>query len=264
VFTEFIMFSGAMFLRPRTIFDWHDIWYIARCLIGAAVMVPAVWALSSLIGIVPAVAYGLVVYVLAAYALQLFTKSDIDALLKAVTSKLGISDLSQVPEVARGALGRVRTRIRPARAGVALDGFSALTPEELDVSAAATEFLATVMPGPSWSTSTPSGNIDVSTGTMYDSGARSALATLEREDVMTSTQEPLVSVIYDDETEVDDQLRETLPIRAVASRRSVESASQRVAPQVSRRKRNNSQPTRAATSSNKRSGASSDGRRRSK
>jgi O-antigen/teichoic acid export membrane protein len=259
VFTEFIMFSGAMFLRPRTIFTRWDVWYIARCLLGAAVMVPAVWALSSVIGIVPAVAYGMVIYALAAYALQLFTSRDIDALLKAVTSRLGISDISQVPGMARGAFSRVRPRARTA--GPA--GISALLPEELDISTAATEFLAVVTPSPSWAASTPMGSIDGSNGNgaLRDTSPRSALAMLEREEPIAVGQEPWVSVVYDDETEVDDQLRETLPIKAIRSARPPEPAERRS--QGSRRKPNLSQPSRAGASS-KRSGRSSNHRRRGK
>jgi O-antigen/teichoic acid export membrane protein len=260
VFTEFIMFSGAMYLRPRTIFTRWDIWYIVRCLLGAGVMVPAVWALSSLVGIVPAVAYGFVIYALAAYTLQLFGKQDIDALLRAVTSKLGISDLSQVPELARGALGRIPLRLRKTSRRVAAVGsLSALTPEELDISAAATEFLAAVVPTPSWAAATPVGNIDSAPSFMYDSGSRAALATLERADAIAPvpTQEPWVSVVYGDETEVDDQLRETMPIRAVTGSHAAVSANRSA--QGSRRKQNPSQPTRTGS---KRSGSSSNHRRR--
>lgn len=101
--TEIIMFIGALFLKPRTIFTWGDIFYIIRCLVAAGVMIPAVWALSaqfsaySRIGVLLAVAYGIVIYAIASYALQTITNDDLKRLIVAVLAKTNISiDVSQL------------------------------------------------------------------------------------------------------------------------------------------------------------------------
>ena len=42
VATELVMFVGALYLRPKGVFTRWDIWYVGRCLIATAVMVPVV------------------------------------------------------------------------------------------------------------------------------------------------------------------------------------------------------------------------------
>src|SRR5581483_7890222 len=107
-------------------------------------------------------------------------------------------DLAQAQAMARGAISRARPRFRTASGRLTgAARLSALTPEELDISAAATEFLAAVLPTPSWAAATAAGNIDAGTSAMYDSGSRAALATLERTDIEAPAQDSWVSVIYD-------------------------------------------------------------------
>lgn len=102
VLTEAVMFAGALILRPHSIFTRWDLWYIVRCLLAAGVMVPAVWALSSLpvfaargpVGVVIAVAYGIVIYAMAAYTLQVIRNSDIYGIISVVGAKMGVGEIS--------------------------------------------------------------------------------------------------------------------------------------------------------------------------
>ena len=101
--TELVMLFGALCLKPRSIFTWGDIFYIVRCLLAAAIMIPSVWALSaqfsvySRMGVLLAVGYGIVIYAIAAYALQVVTNEDIKRLIVAALAKANISvDVSQL------------------------------------------------------------------------------------------------------------------------------------------------------------------------
>ena len=95
--SEIIMFTGAMLLRPRGVFTRWDIFYIFRTLIATGIMVPAVWMFNLLgIGVIPAVAYGLVIYVCAAYALKLVRDEDITFILAGVLGKLGNEGLARM------------------------------------------------------------------------------------------------------------------------------------------------------------------------
>lgn len=92
IMSELIMLGGALYLCPKTIFSKGDIFYIVRCLFAAALMVPAIWGLASQqnVGVLAAVAYGLVLYVMAAYTLQIIRNDDLSKLWTAVSSKAGI------------------------------------------------------------------------------------------------------------------------------------------------------------------------------
>lgn len=101
--TEIVMFTGALFLKPRSVFTWGDVFYIIRCLLAAGVMVPAVWALSaqfsaySRMGALLAVGYGVVIYAMAAYMLQVITNDDLKRLIMAVLAKANVAvDVSQL------------------------------------------------------------------------------------------------------------------------------------------------------------------------
>jgi O-antigen/teichoic acid export membrane protein/GT2 family glycosyltransferase len=98
VLTELLTLVGALFLRPRTVFTRGDVFYIVRCLLAAGVMVPAVWALSaqSRVGVVAAVAYGVVIYAMAAYTLQVVRNEDLMALARMVVSKVGLADQTEL------------------------------------------------------------------------------------------------------------------------------------------------------------------------
>lgn len=102
IMSELIMFSGAIYLCPKSIFSKGDLFYIFRCLVAAALMVPAIWALSSQrsVGVLPAVGYGLVLYAMAAYTLQVVRNDDLTKLLMAFSAKAGIES----PENLRGLL----------------------------------------------------------------------------------------------------------------------------------------------------------------
>ncbi len=95
VLTEALMFAGALILKPRTVFSASDVFYIARCLLAAAIMVPAVWALSARTGVLPAVAYGMVLYAMAAYTLQVVRNEDLSGLLRVVAGRFG-SDFARL------------------------------------------------------------------------------------------------------------------------------------------------------------------------
>jgi len=121
--SEVIMFGGAMYLRPRSIFTGGDVWYMVRCLLAAVVMLPAV-GLGSEGGVhlYRSVAYGMFVYVLAAYAFQVVTKDDLKGLVLVVSNRLGIETLGELRSVSLGALLRLRGGAgnRMARAGAVI------------------------------------------------------------------------------------------------------------------------------------------------
>ncbi|MGH2515084.1 MAG: polysaccharide biosynthesis C-terminal domain-containing protein, partial [Ktedonobacterales bacterium] len=96
--SEVIMFVGALILRPKGVFTGWDVWYIFRCLLAAGLMIPAVWGLSTQagVGILPAVCYGIVVYALAVYALQVVRNGDFKALVVVIGARLGLNDASQL------------------------------------------------------------------------------------------------------------------------------------------------------------------------
>ncbi len=93
VLSEAIMFFGALYLRPRGVFTRWDVFYIARCLLAAAAMLPAVWGLASQqrISIIPAVIYGAIVYAFAAYTLQVVRNEDILGAFTLVLGRMGIA-----------------------------------------------------------------------------------------------------------------------------------------------------------------------------
>lgn len=92
--TEFLMFLGAMVLRPKSVFTGSDMWYITRCLLAAAVMIPAVKALASFgtFSLVWAVTYGVIAFGTAAYTLQLVTNKDILSMLAVVRARMGLGE----------------------------------------------------------------------------------------------------------------------------------------------------------------------------
>lgn len=95
--SEVIMFLGAMLLRPKSIFTRWDVWYIVRCLIAAAIMIPAVKAFetsTSNVSLILAAAYGGLIYILACYALRVLTEDDFKSAVSLVTSRLGMGDIS--------------------------------------------------------------------------------------------------------------------------------------------------------------------------
>lgn len=143
IMSELIMFGGAIYLCPKAIFTKGDIFYIVRCLMAAALMVPAIWGLSSQqnVGVLAAVAYGLLLYAMAAYTLQIVRNDDLSKLWTAISSKAGIDSsenlrgllrdasrplafagtaisrpLSRVGTVVSQPLGRARRRITGALA----------------------------------------------------------------------------------------------------------------------------------------------------
>jgi O-antigen/teichoic acid export membrane protein/GT2 family glycosyltransferase len=106
VLTELLTLVGALILRPRTVFTRGDVFYIFRCLLAAGVMVPTVWALSAQprVGVVAAVAYGVLIYVMAAYTLQVVRNEDLVALANTLAGRLGAGsvttlDLHQIREL---------------------------------------------------------------------------------------------------------------------------------------------------------------------
>lgn len=116
--TELVMLAGALILRPKTIFTRWDLWFIVRCLMAAALMVPAVLALASRtsIGTVAAVGYGIVVYAMAAYTLQAVRNDDLVGLFRLVVGRVGLgSSLKNVD--AREAFDVVTTQTRAIEGG---------------------------------------------------------------------------------------------------------------------------------------------------
>ena len=123
--TEFVMFGGALYLRPRSIFTGRDVFYIARCLLAVAIMVPAVHALDahSQLTTVAAVGYGMLIFALAAYALQLVRADDFNSILASVRAKMGISaPASGQGEQSLAIQFSARARASAARTGTRLGG----------------------------------------------------------------------------------------------------------------------------------------------
>ncbi|HLJ81988.1 MAG TPA: polysaccharide biosynthesis C-terminal domain-containing protein, partial [Ktedonobacterales bacterium] len=131
--TEFIMLVGALVLLPRPLFTWSDVGYIFRCLMAAALMVPAVRAMAGYgaISITLAVIYGAAIYGMAAYILRLFTASDIRGVMQTVQARLGTSGAPfdgrmmadsarrMLANAAQTAAGRIKTISRPLASGAA-------------------------------------------------------------------------------------------------------------------------------------------------
>ncbi|MBF6590445.1 MAG: flippase [Ktedonobacterales bacterium] len=117
VLTELVMFAGAMILRPRAIFTRWDVWYIVRCLFAAGVMVPAVLALAQTTSIstVSAVGYGMLVYAMAAYTLQVVRNEDLRGLFNLVAGRMGLGALRGADD--RQAYDAVATHIRATDGG---------------------------------------------------------------------------------------------------------------------------------------------------
>lgn len=129
VVTELLMLVGALILRPRTVFTGSDAFYILRCVVAAGVMVPAVWGLASQtwIGVVPAVGYGILIYAMAAYTLQIVSNDDLKGLAEVAAGKMGLGDLSQVATAIRSGLAlRVAATLRGVRATLASASIPAL------------------------------------------------------------------------------------------------------------------------------------------
>lgn len=134
VATECIMLVGALVLLPRPLFTWADVGYIVRCLVAAALMIPAVHGIIGYgtISIALAVTYGVVIYAMAAYILRLFTNDDIRAVVQTIQARLGTSGaqldgrmvadnarrvLANVQISAQTAAGRLMTISRPLATG---------------------------------------------------------------------------------------------------------------------------------------------------
>lgn len=131
--SEVIMLAGALILRPKNIFTRWDMFYIFRCLVAAAIMVPAVQVFtnsSSNVALIASVGYGVLIYALACYALQVLSKEDLQGAVNVVAAKLGLGGLSRsqvgdmmgqlglaaAQERLRGRLVRVRASMsRPLR-----------------------------------------------------------------------------------------------------------------------------------------------------
>lgn len=237
---EVIMFTGAMFLRPKGIFTRWDIWYILRCAVAVAFMVPAVWALSlqrSTLAIVPAVIYGMVIFAVAAYALQLITNTDLNQLAQAIAARAGRKELT--PAEARalfGELGRqARSRLQRVTPGLRRRGTP--QPALATVAASVSSSEARQMAAETMARS----STVLRTVSEYVYGADpdatmilpSVTALGGMPGAIPLGDDEWVSVVFDDDqpdataesdvvpaydeanVEYDDQLRETVPIRAV-------------------------------------------------
>jgi O-antigen/teichoic acid export membrane protein len=92
VATELVMFIGALYLRPKGVFTRWDSWYIARCLIATAVMVPVVILFSRIadVGLFASMIYGALTYAAVAYSLKLVRDDEILSLISIVTSRVGV------------------------------------------------------------------------------------------------------------------------------------------------------------------------------
>ena len=92
VATELVMFVGALYLRPKGVFTRWDGWYVARCLIATAVMVPVVILFSRIanVGLFASMLYGAITYATVAYTLKLVRDDDILSLVSIVTSRVGV------------------------------------------------------------------------------------------------------------------------------------------------------------------------------
>ncbi len=98
VLTELLTLAGALVLRPRTVFTRGDVFYIFRCMLAAGVMVPTVLALAALprVGVLPAVAYGVLIYTMAAYTLQVVRNEDFVALARVFLGHVGAGNLADL------------------------------------------------------------------------------------------------------------------------------------------------------------------------
>jgi hypothetical protein len=92
VATELVMFTGALYLRPKGVFTRWDVWYIVRCLIATAVMVPVVILFSRVagVGLFASMIYGAITYAAVAYSLKLVRDDEILSLISIVTSRVGV------------------------------------------------------------------------------------------------------------------------------------------------------------------------------
>jgi hypothetical protein len=86
------MFAGALYLRPKGVFSRWDVWYIARCAIATAVMVPVVILFSRIanVGLFASMIYGAITYAAVAYTLKLVRDDEILSLVNLVTSRVGV------------------------------------------------------------------------------------------------------------------------------------------------------------------------------
>jgi hypothetical protein len=132
VLTEFVMFAGALYLRPRGVFTRGDIGYMLRVLLATLMMAPAAWLVGKIpsVGVFVATAYGVAIYGAAAYALRLVRGADLATLAAALTREGGVAPApasgrsgatAQRPAVAAGGPVRVGMQWRP-------DGLSAKMP----------------------------------------------------------------------------------------------------------------------------------------
>ncbi|MGZ3678288.1 MAG: flippase [Ktedonobacterales bacterium] len=105
IMSELIMFAGAIYLCPKNVFTRADVFYIFRCLLAGALMVPAIWGLSLQphVGVLAAVAYGLVLYAMAAYTLQLVRNDDLAKLWMVVSAKTGLDPSENLRDLLRDA-----------------------------------------------------------------------------------------------------------------------------------------------------------------
>lgn len=115
------MFVGALILRPRGVFTRWDVWYAFRCFLAASIMVPAIWGLSTRagVGILPAVCYGVVIYALAAYALQVVRNDDFKQLVAAIGARIGMGDAAQLDWATLRAYLGIGGRVVGTRLGIA-------------------------------------------------------------------------------------------------------------------------------------------------
>lgn len=90
VLTEFVMFFGALLLRPKSVFTRADVAYVLRCLLATAIMIPAVLLLSQIatVGIFAAAAYGALIYATAAYSLKLIADDELGQLRRLVSARM--------------------------------------------------------------------------------------------------------------------------------------------------------------------------------
>jgi O-antigen/teichoic acid export membrane protein len=92
VATELVMFAGALYLRPKGVFTRWDIWYVGRCLIATAVMVPVVILFSRIanVGLFASMVYGAITYAAVAYTFKLVRDDEILSLVSVITSRVGV------------------------------------------------------------------------------------------------------------------------------------------------------------------------------
>jgi len=76
VATEVLMMGGALYLRPRGIFDLSIVGFVLRCVLACGVML-AIIALGGVVWLPAKVALGIAIYAIASLALRTVSVRDI-------------------------------------------------------------------------------------------------------------------------------------------------------------------------------------------